>query len=63
MRIFKDTTFTWQQLSLFKISIFAFGLALGAVWWDVVLPYVDLLLVVAVPATLYVTYAWFHQHR
>ncbi len=63
MQFFKNTTFTWFQLGLFKISIFFVGLALGAVYWDRVLPYVDALLLVAVPAALYVVYIWFFQHR
>lgn len=63
MRIFTDSRFTWWQLGLFKCSVFALGLVIGAVWWDVVLPYVDMILLLAVPATAYVAYVWFQQHR
>ena len=32
MRIIKDYTMRWWQVSLLKVSMMAFGLAVGATW-------------------------------
>jgi hypothetical protein len=36
MKLFRDYTFKWWQVSLFKIYLFSFGLAVGAYWPDFV---------------------------
>ena len=62
MNIFTNSTFTWWQIGLFKLSTVTFGIAIGAYWQDAFLPYVMPLLVVAVVSGLYVGYVYFKQH-
>lgn len=62
MDILKNSTFTWWQVGLFKLSVVTFGIAIGTYWQDVFLPYLTALLVVAVVSGLYVGYVWFKQH-
>ena len=62
MNIFSNSTFTWWQIGLFKLSVLTFGIAIGAYWQDVFLPYFTTLLVVAVVSGLYVAYVYFKQH-
>jgi len=62
MNIFSNSTFTWWQIGLFKLSVLTFGIAIGAYWQDVFLPYLTPLLVVAVVSGLYVAYVYFKQH-
>ena len=62
MDILKDSTFTWWQVGIFKLSFVPFGIAIGAYWQAVFLPYLTALLVVAVVSGLYVGYVWLKQH-
>ena len=62
MDILKSSTFTWWQIGLFKLSVGTFGIAVGAYWRDVFLPYLTTLLVIAVVSGLYVGYVWIKQH-
>jgi len=62
MDILRNSTFTWWQIGLFKLSVLTFGIAVGAYWQDVFSPYLTTLLVVAIVSGLYVGYVWFKQH-
>ena len=62
MDMLKNSTFTWWQVGLFKLSVVTFGIAVGAYWQDLFLPYLTALLVVAVVSGLYVGYIWYKQH-
>ena len=62
MDMLKNSTFTWWQVGLFKLSVVTFGIAIGAYWQAVFLPYLTALLVVAVVSGLYVGYVWLKQH-
>jgi len=62
MNIFSNRTFTWWQIGLFKLSVLTFGIAIGAYWKDVFLPYFTALLVIAVVSGLYVAYVFVKQH-
>jgi len=62
MTIFSNSTFTWWQIGLFKLSVLTFGVAIGAYWQEVFLLYFTPLLVVAVVSGLYVAYVYFKQH-
>ena len=54
MTIFKDRTFTWYQTGALKISVLAFGLAIGAYWPDVFEPYATILLLIGIVFAIYV---------
>lgn len=61
MNIFKPLTFKWWEVSLFKLSMVAFGIVIGAAWPGVFSPLIPYLLVLfAVPA-LYLTWVWWKQ--
>ncbi len=62
MNIFSNSTFTWWQVGLFKLSVLTFGVAVGAYWSEVFSQYLTALLVVAVASGLYVAYVYFKQH-
>ena len=62
MNIFSNSTFTWWQVGLFKLSVLTFGVAVGAYWSEVFSKYLTALLVVAVASGLYVAYVYFKQH-
>ena len=53
MTIFRNYTFTWWQMGLFKLCLLAIGVALGAYWSDVFTPYLTAIIVVAVLLTIY----------
>lgn len=58
MNIFKNTTFTWWQLSIFKTSMFLLGIAVGAFWSEFFKQYVSLIAFVGVVLAFYITYIW-----
>lgn len=62
MNLFSNSTFTWWQIGLFKLSTVTFGVAVGAYWPDLFAEYITTLLVVAVVSGVYVAYVYFKQH-
>ena len=62
MNIFSNSTFTWWQTGLFKLSALTFGIAIGAYWPEVFAQYLTALLVIALASGLYVGYVYFKQH-
>lgn len=61
MNIFKTFTLTWWQTGVFKLALLAIGIAVGAYWSDLFLPYLTSIIVIAVITTAYVTYIWIKQ--
>jgi hypothetical protein len=59
--LFKPFTFAWWQLSLFKLSMVAFGLLVGSTWPHVFVGCRELLVVVFVVPACYVSYVWLKQ--
>lgn len=62
MNIFTNSTFTWWQIGLFKLSVVTFGIAVGAYWHEVFRMYLTPLLVVAGVSGIYIGYVYFKQH-
>lgn len=62
MNIFKPTTFTWEQLGLFKWGIFLIGIAVGAKWADFFFNYVWMLLIIGLILCVAPTLAWVREH-
>jgi len=61
MNLFKPLTLRWWEGSLFKLSMVALGIVLGAAWPGVFSPFIPLLLILfAVPA-LYLSWVWWKQ--
>jgi len=61
MDIFKSARFTFWQMSIFKISLLAIGIAIGAYWSETLLPYALALFVIGIILGLYVVWVWFRQ--
>jgi hypothetical protein len=61
VKFFKSFTFAWWQLSLFKLSMVAFGLVVGSTWPEVFARWKDLLLVLFFVPAFYVSYVWLRQ--
>ena len=59
MKILRNYTFTWKQMSLFKVCLLAIGIAIGAYWSQFFLPYVTSLIIVGIATGLYLTYVTF----
>lgn len=61
MNIFGKGEFTWWQMGLFKISVLALGVAIGAYWSEIFLPYLTALFTVVIVFGVYIAYVWFRQ--
>jgi hypothetical protein len=54
MKLFGSYTYTWWQMGVFKVSLLAIGMILGAFLASVVLAWLWMFVVVAVISTVYV---------
>lgn len=59
MRIFKNYTFAWWQIGLFKIGLLLVGIAIGAYWPEVFAEYILHILIVGIVLSLYIKYVAF----
>ena len=39
MKIFRNYTYSWWQIGLLKLALLSIGIAIGARWYEVFLPY------------------------
>jgi len=58
MSLFGQKNFTWLQATIFKISVLAFGIVVGAYWHNFFSQYLVSLLVITVVAGVYTAYHW-----
>jgi len=61
MNIFKTFTLKWWQGALFKWSIFALGILIGATWPGLFIAWRAVLLIVFIVPGIYVTWLWWKQ--
>jgi hypothetical protein len=61
MYLFKDYTLRWWQVSLLKISMVAFGLAVGATWPGAFAGWIGLLWVLFIVPAVSLTFITFKQ--
>jgi len=61
MNIFKSFTLKWWQGSLFKYSMLALGILIGATWPEIFNPLRPLLLAVFALPALYISWVWWKQ--
>ena len=61
LNIFKTFTLKWWQVGLFKWSILAFGIVVGATWPDVFTMWRAALLIVFILPTIYISWIWWKQ--
>lgn len=61
MNLFKSSTLTWWQMGLFKLSLVSLGVAIGAHWSEVFVPYTLTLVGVGLVVGLYIAVVWFRE--
>jgi hypothetical protein len=61
MRILHSYTYTWWQVSLFKIAMLSIGLAAGSYFAEWVLPFMPALVIVAFITSIYISFVSFTQ--
>lgn len=61
MKIFKNSTYTWWQIGIFKLVLICVGVAIGVYLHEVLAPYVLQVLVVGILAALYILSVWYRQ--
>ena len=61
MNMFKTFTLKWWETGIFKLGMYALGIAIGAYWHDFFSSYLMLLLIVAAISFAYITTVWWKQ--
>lgn len=61
MNILKSFTLNWWQLGIFKITVLAFGIAIGTYWHEFFSAYLPILILIAVVCGLYIASVWWKQ--
>jgi hypothetical protein len=61
MSLFKSKMLSWWQIGIVKFSVFCIGIAIGAYWSAVFLPYVTTLLIVGIAVGLYAVFFWIQK--
>jgi hypothetical protein len=61
MNVFKSFTLRWWQGSLFKFSMVALGIVLGATWPEIFRAWCSVLLVVFALPAAYLSWVWWKQ--
>lgn len=62
MNIFSNSTFTWWQVSAFKLSSISFGVVVGAYWHEFFGQYLLPILIISLVSGIYISWAYFKQH-
>lgn len=62
MNIFKPTTYTWEEMGLFKWSIFLIGIAAGLYFYAELERYMLGILIVGLLLAVYPTVVWIREH-
>jgi hypothetical protein len=55
-KLFREYTFTWQEVSIFKISLVSFGISVGAIWHSFWLEYIYIMLLITLLTGVYISY-------
>ena len=61
MNLFKTFSLKWWQGGVFKVGMLGLGIAVGACLHSAFVPYLTLILAVAIVCLAYVTYVWAKQ--
>lgn len=56
MKIFKDYTYSWKQIGIFKLALLSIGIIIGVIFTEFFTSNFTPLVIVAVITTLYVSY-------
>jgi len=60
---FKDYTYTWQQIVIFKITMLSLGILIGSHWAEIFQRYWSFLLVIWVVTFVYMNYISFRSKK
>jgi hypothetical protein len=63
MKIFRDYTYTWWQVSIFKISMITMGVIIGSLWAEVFVDFLAVLVAVAVLTIGYISFITFRENK
>lgn len=61
MNLFKNYTFSWKQIGVFKLALLSIGISIGSYWYEFFSTYITFVIVVAVVATAYIMYVSIKQ--
>lgn len=61
MHLFKNFNLSWWQVGVFKLTILAFGVAIGAYWSGFFLPYLMPLIIVFLAGGVYLFFVWWKE--
>jgi len=61
MNIFRDYSFTWWQVGIFKLALLALGVAIGSYFSDTFLPYFSLLIILGLAFGGYIAFVSFQR--
>jgi uncharacterized membrane protein YgaE (UPF0421/DUF939 family) len=61
MNIFKNSSWTWWQMGLLKLSLFVVGIAVGSYWSAFFMPYAAILAIVGIVVGLWLATIWYKQ--
>ena len=61
MNLFKNYTYSWQEIGIFKLAMLSIGILIGAHWPTLVMDNLLLIAVVAIVSTMYTMYRSFSQ--
>lgn len=62
MNLFTNSTFTFWQIGLFKLSTITFGIMVGAYWHALFSQYLIPLLTISLVCGIYISWVYFRQH-
>ncbi len=61
MNLFKNYTFTWKQIGIFKLALLSIGVIIGSVWYQFFSANMAMVVIVAIVSTGYVMYVSLKQ--
>lgn len=54
--LFKNYTFTWKQIGVFKLALLSIGAIIGSVWHEFLNTNMVTLVIIAIMSTIYTLY-------
>lgn len=58
MKMFKAATYSWWQIGLLKLALLCIGIAIGAYWPAIFLPYIAVLVAIGIVLGIYLAVVW-----
>ncbi len=52
--LFKNYTFTWKQVGVFKLSLLSIGAIIGTTWHEFFSAYITIVVIIAIITTVYI---------